>query len=301
MLVADARGGRARAGRARSWPRSSATACPPTATTPPPPTPRARAPRARSRRRCRQAGVAPERGRLREQPRHRHGQERPGRDRRHQGRARRGRPRYNTAVSSTKSMIGHLLGGAGAAEAIVTVKALEDQVLPPTANYTEPDPECDLDYVPNEPREAKLDVALSNNFAFGGANASVLFARAGARDDGPAGARPRPRGGHRPRRPDLGGHRPRRALGGVHVGRATAPTSRTARSSGASTSPPPTSSRRRSASAWTGSGVFSIISSRLALEDAGLEVTDDNRTRVGRDPRHGRRPDGEHGGLRDRA
>src|SRR5262249_27497092 len=92
---------------------------------------------------------------------------------------------YKVAVSSTKSMIGHLLGGAGAAEAIVTVKALENQVLPPTASFTQPDPECDLDYVPNTPREAELDVALSNNFAFGGANASVLFARAGARSDPP--------------------------------------------------------------------------------------------------------------------
>ena len=101
---------------------------------------------------------------------------------------------YKVAVSSTKSMIGHLLGGAGAAEAIVTVKAIEDQVAPPTANFTEADPECDLDYVPNEAREMSIDIALSNNFAFGGANASVLFARPGAR----AGAPPEPE--RRPRR-----------------------------------------------------------------------------------------------------
>lgn len=83
----------------------------------------------------------------------------------------------STAVSSTKSMIGHLLGAAGAVEAIVTVKALEEQLAPPTANFTEPDPECDLDYVPNVPRPLDTEVALSNNFAFGGANASLVLTR----------------------------------------------------------------------------------------------------------------------------
>ena len=76
-------------------------------------------------------------------------------------------------------MIGHLLGAAGAVENIVTVKAIEEQIAPPTANYTEADPECDLDYVPNEARALKIDVAVSNNFAFGGANACVVWARAG--------------------------------------------------------------------------------------------------------------------------
>jgi 3-oxoacyl-[acyl-carrier-protein] synthase II len=84
------------------------------------------------------------------------------------------------ALSSTKSMIGHLLGAAGAVEGIVTVRALEEQVAPPTAGYTEPDPECDLDYTPNQARRLTADVAVSNNFAFGGANASVVFARAGS-------------------------------------------------------------------------------------------------------------------------
>ncbi len=84
---------------------------------------------------------------------------------------------YSTAVSSTKSMIGHLLGAAGAVEAIVTVKALETQLAPPTANFTEPDPECDLDYVPNVPRPLATQVAVSNNFAFGGANASLVLTR----------------------------------------------------------------------------------------------------------------------------
>lgn len=83
-------------------------------------------------------------------------------------------------VSSTKSMIGHLLGAAGAVEAIVTVKALEEQLAPPTANFVETDPECDLDYVPNAPRPMATDVAISNNFAFGGANACLVLARPGA-------------------------------------------------------------------------------------------------------------------------
>ncbi|GAA4725779.1 beta-ketoacyl-[acyl-carrier-protein] synthase family protein [Brevibacillus fulvus] len=81
-------------------------------------------------------------------------------------------------VSSTKSMIGHLLGAAGAVEGIVTVLALYEQVIPPTANYQQPDPECDLDYVPNHALYApELKLAMSNNFAFGGNNCSVLFAR----------------------------------------------------------------------------------------------------------------------------
>lgn len=84
---------------------------------------------------------------------------------------------HATAVSSTKSMIGHLLGAAGAVEAIVTVKALEEQLAPPTANFTEPDPECDLDHVANVARPIRTEVAVSNNFAFGGANASLVLTR----------------------------------------------------------------------------------------------------------------------------
>jgi 3-oxoacyl-[acyl-carrier-protein] synthase II len=79
------------------------------------------------------------------------------------------------AVSATKSMTGHLLGAAGAVEAIYTVLALREQVVPPTMNLDEPDPECDLDYVPHRPRGAQLEVALSNSFGFGGANAALLF------------------------------------------------------------------------------------------------------------------------------
>ena len=81
------------------------------------------------------------------------------------------------AVSSTKSMIGHLLGAAGGVEAIVTVLALHRGVLPPTINYEVPDPECDLDYVPNVARKTEVEVALSNGFGFGGTNATLAFRR----------------------------------------------------------------------------------------------------------------------------
>jgi len=80
-------------------------------------------------------------------------------------------------VSSTKSMTGHLLGGAGGLEAGVTVLALRDQMLPPTINLDTPDPECDLDYVPNHARQAKVDIALTNSFGFGGTNGCLLFRR----------------------------------------------------------------------------------------------------------------------------
>jgi 3-oxoacyl-[acyl-carrier-protein] synthase II len=81
------------------------------------------------------------------------------------------------AVSSTKSMTGHLLGGAGGLEAGLSILALRDQVLPPTTNYENPDPECDLDYVPNQARKAEIEYALSNSFGFGGTNAALLFKR----------------------------------------------------------------------------------------------------------------------------
>ena len=80
-------------------------------------------------------------------------------------------------VSSTKSMTGHTLGAAGGIEAIATLQAIHSGVLPPTRNYLEPDPELDLDYIPNEPREKRVDVALSQNFAFGGQNAALIFRR----------------------------------------------------------------------------------------------------------------------------
>jgi 3-oxoacyl-[acyl-carrier-protein] synthase II len=81
------------------------------------------------------------------------------------------------AVSSTKSMTGHLLGGAGGLEAGISVLALRDQVLPPTINQETPDPECDLDYIPNHMRQAHVQHALSNSFGFGGTNAALLFKR----------------------------------------------------------------------------------------------------------------------------
>jgi len=88
-----------------------------------------------------------------------------------------GEQAYRTPVSSTKSMTGHLLGGAGAAEAIISIMALSEQVLPPTINYSTPDPECDLDYVPNEPREGSFNHVLSNSFGFGGHNVSLVLSR----------------------------------------------------------------------------------------------------------------------------
>src|SRR5881227_2711754 len=86
---------------------------------------------------------------------------------------------HRLAVSSTKSMMGHCFGAAGAIEAMMCVLAIHERVIPPTINYEHPDPECDLDYVPNEAREAKVDVALSNAMGLGGHNGCVLFGRAG--------------------------------------------------------------------------------------------------------------------------
>jgi len=82
---------------------------------------------------------------------------------------------YNLAISSTKSMTGHLLGGAGGVEAIFTVLTVKHGVIPPTINYETPDPECDLDYVPNQARKADVKVAMSNSFGFGGTNACLVF------------------------------------------------------------------------------------------------------------------------------
>jgi 3-oxoacyl-[acyl-carrier-protein] synthase II len=84
---------------------------------------------------------------------------------------------HKTAVSSTKGATGHCLGAAGAVEAIFSVLAIKDGVLPPTINYEYPDPECDLDYIPNEARPSDVRVAMSNSFGFGGHNASIVLTR----------------------------------------------------------------------------------------------------------------------------
>jgi 3-oxoacyl-[acyl-carrier-protein] synthase II len=84
---------------------------------------------------------------------------------------------YKLAVSSTKSMTGHLLGGAGGLEAGITVLAIRDQIAPPTINHDNPDPACDLDYIPKVARPMRIDYALSNSFGFGGTNGSLIFKR----------------------------------------------------------------------------------------------------------------------------
>jgi 3-oxoacyl-[acyl-carrier-protein] synthase II len=82
---------------------------------------------------------------------------------------------YKMAVSSTKSMTGHMLGAAGGVEAVISALILRDQVIPPTINLDNPDPRCDLDYVPNTAREMKLNTVLSNSFGFGGTNGTLVF------------------------------------------------------------------------------------------------------------------------------
>ncbi|MDX1334268.1 MAG: beta-ketoacyl-ACP synthase II [Gammaproteobacteria bacterium] len=82
---------------------------------------------------------------------------------------------YKMAISSTKSMTGHMLGAAGGVEAVFSVLAIRDQIIPPTINLTNPDPECDLDYVPNTARETKIESVLSNSFGFGGTNGTLVF------------------------------------------------------------------------------------------------------------------------------
>jgi 3-oxoacyl-[acyl-carrier-protein] synthase II len=84
---------------------------------------------------------------------------------------------YKVPISSTKSMMGHLIGGAGAIEAAICILVIRHGVIPPTINLTHPDPECDLDYVPNVARQAEVITAMSNSFGFGGHNSSLVFRR----------------------------------------------------------------------------------------------------------------------------
>lgn len=82
---------------------------------------------------------------------------------------------YELAISSTKSMTGHLLGAAGGVESVIAIKSIDSSIIPPTINYETPDPDCDLDYVPNEARERNVSVVLSNSLGFGGHNVSLVF------------------------------------------------------------------------------------------------------------------------------
>ncbi len=88
-----------------------------------------------------------------------------------------GEQAYNVPISSTKSMTGHLLGATGAVEAVACIMALRESIIPPTIHYQVPDPECDLDYVPNAARPAELKHAMSNSFGFGGHNATLVLSK----------------------------------------------------------------------------------------------------------------------------
>ena len=88
-----------------------------------------------------------------------------------------GEQAYKTPVSSTKSMTGHLLGASGALEGMISALAIMDNILPPTINYETPDPVCDLDYVPNQPRKTVVNHVMSNSFGFGGHNATLIMSR----------------------------------------------------------------------------------------------------------------------------
>ena len=184
------------------------------------------------------------------------------------------------AVSSTKSMIGHLLGAAGAVEAIVTVNALADQVAPPTANLRDTDPECDLDCIPDGPRPLRTEVALSNNFAFGGANASLVFTRAGSRA-----ARPRARGAERVVVTGLAtltpaGANPAEVAEALASGRSGLQ-ERDGLRVGFVTPDPAEQLPRRERRRMDRLGIFSVAAAKSAAADAGLAIDDATRDRIG--------------------
>jgi 3-oxoacyl-[acyl-carrier-protein] synthase II len=183
-------------------------------------------------------------------------------------------------VSSTKSQLGHLLGGAGAVEAIMTVEALQEQLAPPTSNYVEPDPACDLDYVPNVARAMRTDVAMTNNFAFGGANASVVLTRPGAaRESRPARDR---------HEVVVTGMTMLTSAGctlddvwtAFATGRVATHDEDGARVGRVALDPEPflTARERRRMDRI---GVFGVVAAKSALADANLAVTNANRARIG--------------------
>jgi 3-oxoacyl-[acyl-carrier-protein] synthase II len=185
----------------------------------------------------------------------------------------------HVAVSSTKSMIGHLLGGAGAVENIVTVRALEEQIAPPTANFTEADPECDLDYVPNVARPLPMEVAISNNFAFGGANTTVVLARGGREQAPPPPALDRvvitgmatlTSAGCDPG-----------ALWDAYVEQRVCVAEEDGAWIGRVALDPAPHLSKKEMRRMDRLGVFSVVASRLALTDADMALDDSNRERVG--------------------
>ena len=185
------------------------------------------------------------------------------------------------AVSSTKSMIGHLLGAAGAVEAIVTVNALVNQVAPPTANVRETDPECDLDCVPEGPRPLRTDVALSNNFAFGGANASLVFTRAGSGTARPAAAAAAERvviTGLATLTP--AGTGPAQVAEALAAGRPGLD-DRDGLRVGFVTPDPADQLPRRERRRMDRLGVLSVVAAQSAVSDAGLAIDDASRDRIG--------------------
>lgn len=186
----------------------------------------------------------------------------------------------DVAISSTKSMIGHLLGAAGAVEAIVTLKALQEQIAPPTANFKGKTPECNLDCIPNSARPLPMDVAISNNFAFGGHNASVVFARSNTNVVTPpavgleqvvvTGIATLTPGGNNPDEvwnAFVTNQVCTQLENGVQVGRVHLD--------------PDGFLTRRDRRRMDRLGILSVVATQLVLQDAGIEVTPQNKNRIG--------------------